>query len=133
MIINCDFVEGLTETIGLAIMVEVVLMVPNYGNSTLALQTGNLEVVMRNGKLGVNTSSPSNGILHVAGGDVYTSSGGNYFDAGFGNGQGTADYTTYNSNTSIYAEHNILTSGQFLAESDKRVKTSPSYRTTPKI
>ena len=93
-----------------------------YGNSTLALQTGNLEVVMRDGKLGVNTASPSNGILHVAGGDVYTSSGGNYFDASFGNGVGTMDYQTYNSNTSIYAEHNILTSGQFLAESDKRVK-----------
>ena len=93
-----------------------------YGNTTIALQTGDLEVVMKGGKLGVNTSAPTNGILHVAGNNLYTSSGGNYFDAGFGNGQGTSDYGAYDGLTSIYAEHNILTAGQFLAESDKRVK-----------
>ena len=93
-----------------------------YGNSTISLQTGNLEVVMRDGRFGVNTNAPTNGILHVAGNNIYSSSGGNYFDASFGNGQGTSDYGAYDGLTSIYAEHNILTAGQFLAESDKRVK-----------
>jgi hypothetical protein len=93
-----------------------------YGNSTISLQTGNLEVVMRDGRLGVNTNAPTNGILHVAGNNIYSSSGGNYFDASFSNGQGTSDYGAYDGLTSIYAEHNILTAGQFLAESDKRVK-----------
>ena len=37
------------------------------GNQTISLQTGNMEVVLRDGRMGVGTASPSNGRLHVSG------------------------------------------------------------------
>ena len=42
-----------------------------YGNQTIALQTGNMEVVLRDGRMGVGTASPTKGILHVAGNSAY--------------------------------------------------------------
>ena len=93
-----------------------------YGNQTLSLQTSNMEVVLRNGRMGVGTASPSNGRLHVAGNTNYTSGGGNYFDQSFGNGAGTGDYGTFTFNVSIYSENDLVVSGKIAAESDARIK-----------
>lgn len=92
------------------------------GNLTISLQTGNMEVVLRDGKMGVGTSAPSNGRLHVAGYSSYTSGGGNYFDANFGDGAGTSDFNPYTFNVSIYSENDLVVSGKIAAESDVRIK-----------
>ncbi|MGB1051942.1 MAG: tail fiber domain-containing protein [Chitinophagales bacterium] len=92
------------------------------GNQTISLQTGNMEVVLRDGRMGVGTASPSNGRLHVSGNTPYGSGGGNYFDQGFGNGQGTADYGPFTFNVSIYSENDLVVSGKIAAESDARIK-----------
>ena len=93
-----------------------------YGNQTISLQTGNMEVVLRDGRMGVGTASPSNGRLHVSGNTPYGSGGGNYFDQGFGNGQGTSDYGPFTFNVSIYSENDLVVSGKIAAESDARIK-----------
>jgi hypothetical protein len=92
------------------------------GNQTISLQTGNMEVVLRDGRMGVGTASPSNGRLHVSGNTPYGSGGGNYFDQGFGNGQGTSDYGPFTFNVSIYSENDLVVSGKIAAESDARIK-----------
>ena len=93
-----------------------------YGNQTISLQTGNMEVVLRDGRMGVGTASPSNGRLHVSGNTPYGSGGGNYFDQGFGNGQGTSDYGPFTFNVGIYSENDLVVSGKIAAESDARIK-----------
>ena len=93
-----------------------------YGNQTLALQTSNMEVVLRDGRMGVGTASPTNGRLHVSGNTAYNSGGGNYFDQGFGNGAGTNDYGPFTFNVSIYSENDLVVSGKIAAESDARIK-----------
>ena len=93
-----------------------------YGNATIALQTSTLEVVLKDGKLGVGTASPTRGRLHVSGNASYGSSGGNYFDQSFGNGAGTNDYGPFTFNVGIYCESDLVVAGKIAAESDARVK-----------
>ena len=91
-----------------------------HGNLTIALQTNNMEVVMRDGRVGINTSAPSKGVLHVAGGKLDYSGGGNYFS----NWTNTTvqSYGGGPQDISIYAERYIVTAYGFLAESDARIK-----------
>ena len=93
-----------------------------YGNSTISLQTPGIEMVLRDGRMGVGTASPSNGRLHVSGFTSYGSGNGNYFDQTFSNGQGTNDYGPFNFNVSIYTENDLVVSGKIAAESDARIK-----------
>ena len=91
-----------------------------YGFGTIALQTSAIEVVLRDGRVGINTPSPTRGVLHVAGSKVYNAAGGNYFSAGTGstiNGYGSG-----NQNISIYGDDFIVSGAGFMAESDARIK-----------
>ena len=79
-----------------------------YGLNTVALQTSNMEVVLKDSRVGINTSSPSKGVLHVAGNRSDYSGGGNFSDGGHCNDCGPYDYNGQNLNISIYAENDIV-------------------------
>ena len=93
-----------------------------YGLQTVALQTVNMEMVLRDGRVGINTASPSKGILHVAGNRLDWSNGGNFMDGSHCNDCGTYDYGGQNLNISIYAENDIVAGWKVLTESDARIK-----------
>jgi hypothetical protein len=90
-----------------------------YGLQTVALQTSNMEVVLRNGRMGVGTASPGKGKLHVAGWQNDYVSGGTYFSAGFG---GLSGFGPSGQDISIYGERHILAGWGLLTESDARIK-----------
>ncbi|HAB90548.1 MAG TPA: hypothetical protein DCF84_08425, partial [Bacteroidetes bacterium] len=90
-----------------------------YGYGTIALQTNNMEVVLRNGRMGVGTNSPTKGKLHVSGSDSYSAAGGGWFA---NNGGGTGTYGAYNFNVGIYCENDLIVSGFIATESDARLK-----------
>ena len=90
-----------------------------YGLQTVALQTNNMEVVLRNGRLGVGTASPGKGKLHVAGWQNDYVNAGTYFSAGFG---GLSGFGNGNQDISIYGERHILAGWGLLTESDARIK-----------
>jgi hypothetical protein len=79
--------------------------------------TAGQDLVVRNGRVGINTNTPSQGLLHVNG--YYSDPFGNftYYAVGpnTGNGAGT------NLNTSIFATHRVV-AGEFNAISDERIK-----------
>ena len=93
-----------------------------YGLNTVALQTSNMEVVLRDSRVGINTSSPSKGVLHVAGNRSDYSGGGNFSDGGHCNDCGPYDYNGQNLNISIYAENDIVAGWKLCTESDARIK-----------
>ena len=90
-----------------------------YGLQTVALQTSNMEVVLRDSRMGVGTPSPSKGRLHVAGWHWDYINAGTYFSAGFG---GLSPFGTGNHDISIYGERHILAGWGVLTESDARIK-----------
>ena len=74
------------------------------------------DLVVRGGRVGINTNTPSQGLLHVNG--YYSDPFGNfYFYANGTQGNGSAG----NLNTSIFATHRVV-AGEFNAFSDKRIK-----------
>lgn len=90
-----------------------------YGLNTVALQTSNMEVVLKDSRVGINTASPSKGRLHVASSMNDYINGGTYFSAGFG---GLSGFGTGNHEISIYGERHILAGWGLLTESDARIK-----------
>ena len=90
-----------------------------YGYGTIALQTNNIEVVLRDGKMGVGTASPTNGRLHVSGSDSYSATAGGWYA---NSGGGTGTYGAYNFNVGIYCENDLIVSGFIATESDARLK-----------
>jgi hypothetical protein len=90
-----------------------------FGNSTVALQTNNMEVVLRDSRMGVGTASPNKGRLHVAGWHWDYINAGTYFSAGFG---GLSGFGSDNHDISIYGERHILAGWGVLTESDARIK-----------
>ena len=91
-----------------------------YGNQTIALQTSNMEVVLRDGRMGVGTASPTKGILHVAGNSAYGNATAGWFA---NNAGGTGTYTNYPSfNVGIYCESDLIVGGFVATESDARLK-----------
>ncbi|HAB89857.1 MAG TPA: hypothetical protein DCF84_04915, partial [Bacteroidetes bacterium] len=91
-----------------------------YGYGTIALQTNDMEVVLRDGRMGVGTSSPTKGRLHVSGSSLY----GNATAGGFINSAGgTGVYTDYGAfDVGIYCESDLLVAGFVATESDARLK-----------
>lgn len=79
--------------------------------------TAGQDLVVRNGRVGINTNTPSQGLLHVNG--YYSDPFGNftYYAVGPNTGNGAAT----NLNTSIFATHRVV-AGEFNAISDKRIK-----------
>ena len=74
------------------------------------------DLVVRDGRVGINTTTPSQGLLHVNG--YYSDPFGNfYFYANGTQGNGSAG----DLNTSIFATHRVV-AGEFNAFSDKRIK-----------
>ena len=91
-----------------------------YGNQTISLQTGNMEVVLRDGRMGVGTASPTKGILHVAGNSAYGNATAGWFA---NNAGGTGTYSNYPSfNVGIYCESDLIVGGFVATESDARLK-----------
>ncbi|MGB2467355.1 MAG: tail fiber domain-containing protein, partial [Crocinitomicaceae bacterium] len=90
-----------------------------YGLNTIALQTSNMEVVLKDSRVGINTSSPSKGRLHVASSMNDYINEGTYFSAGF---VGLSPFGTGNHEISIYGERHILAGWGLLTESDARIK-----------
>jgi hypothetical protein len=80
-------------------------------------QTAGQDLVVRDGRVGINTNTPSQGLLHVNG----------YYDDPFGdftfyaNGSQGGPCCAGNVNTSIFATHRIV-AGEFNAISDGRIK-----------
>ena len=74
-------------------------------------------MVVRNGRVGINTNTPSQGLLHVNG--YYSDPFGNFTYYATGPNTGTAAGT--NLNTSIFATHRVV-AGEFNAISDARIK-----------
>jgi len=79
--------------------------------------TAGQDLVVRNGRVGINTNTPSQGLLHVNG--YYSDPFGNYTFYATGPNTGTGAAT--NLNTSIFATHRIV-AGEFNAISDSRIK-----------
>ncbi|MDG2506345.1 MAG: hypothetical protein P8M87_09355, partial [Crocinitomicaceae bacterium] len=79
--------------------------------------TNGQDLVVRNGRVGINTNTPSQGLLHVNG--YYSDPFGNFTYYATGPNTGTAAGT--NLNTSIFATHRIV-AGEFNAISDERIK-----------
>ena len=79
--------------------------------------TAGQDLVVRNGRVGINTNTPSQGLLHVNG----------YYPDPFGAftyyapGPDTGTGAPANLNTSIFATHRVV-AGEFNAISDERVK-----------
>ncbi|MEC7405951.1 MAG: tail fiber domain-containing protein, partial [Bacteroidota bacterium] len=90
-----------------------------FGYGTIALQTNDMEVVLRNGRMGVGTASPTKGKLHVSGSDSYGVTAGGWYANSFG---GTGTYGAYNFNVGIYCENDLIVSGFIATESDARLK-----------
>lgn len=80
--------------------------------------TAGQDLVVRNGRVGINTNTPSQGLLHVNG----------YYPDPFGAftyyapGPDTGTGAPANLNTSIFATHRVV-AGEFNAISDARIKT----------
>ena len=80
--------------------------------------TAGQDLVVRNGRVGINTNTPSQGLLHVNG----------YYPDPFGAftyyapGPDTGTGAPANLNTSIFATHRVV-AGEFNAISDARMKT----------
>jgi hypothetical protein len=79
--------------------------------------TAGQDLVVRNGRVGINTNTPSQGLLHVNG--YYADPFGNY--TFYATGPNTGTGTATNLNTSIFATHRIV-AGEFNAISDARIK-----------
>ena len=79
--------------------------------------TAGQDLVVRNGRVGINTNTPSQGLLHVNG--YYADPFGNFTYYATGPNTGTAAGT--NLNTSIFATHRVV-AGEFNAISDARIK-----------
>ena len=79
--------------------------------------TAGQDLVVRNGRVGINTNTPSQGLLHVNG--YYSDPFGNFTYYATGPNTGTAAGT--NLNTSIFATHRVV-AGEFNAISDARIK-----------
>ena len=79
--------------------------------------TNGQDLVVRNGRVGINTNTPSQGLLHVNG--YYSDPFGNFTYYATGPNTGTAAGT--NLNTSIFATHRIV-AGEFNAIYDERIK-----------
>ncbi len=79
--------------------------------------TAGQDLVVRNGRVGINTNTPSQGLLHVNG--YYSDPFGNY--TFYATGPNTGTGTATNLNTSIFATHRIV-AGEFNAISDARIK-----------
>ncbi|MDG2153213.1 MAG: hypothetical protein P8K10_04695 [Crocinitomicaceae bacterium] len=79
--------------------------------------TAGQDLVVRNGRVGINTNTPSQGLLHVNG--YYSDPFGNY--TFYATGPNTGTGTATNLNTSIFATHRIV-AGEFNAISDERIK-----------
>ena len=91
-----------------------------YGNQTISLQTGNMEVVLRDGRMGVGTASPTKGILHVSGNSAYGNATSGWFANNTG---GTGTYSNYPGfNVGIYCESDLIVGGFVATESDARLK-----------
>ena len=79
--------------------------------------TAGQDLVVRNGRVGINTNTPSQGLLHING--YYADPFGNFTYYATGPNTGTAAGT--NLNTSIFATHRVV-AGEFNAISDARIK-----------
>ena len=79
--------------------------------------TAGQDLVVRNGRVGINTNTPSQGLLHVNG--YYSDPFGNFTYYATGPNTGIAAGT--NLNTSIFATHRVV-AGEFNAISDARIK-----------
>ena len=79
--------------------------------------TAGQDLVVRDGRVGINTNTPSQGLLHVNG--YYSDPFGNY--TFYATGPNTGTGTATNLNTSIFATHRIV-AGEFNAISDERIK-----------
>ena len=79
--------------------------------------TAGQDLVVRNGRVGINTNTPSQGLLHVNG--YYADPFGNY--TFYATGPNTGIGAPANLNTSIFATHRIV-AGEFNAISDARIK-----------
>ena len=79
--------------------------------------TAGQDLVVRDGRVGINTNTPSQGLLHVNG--YYSDPFGNY--TFYATGPNTGTGTATNLNTSIFATHRIV-AGEFNAISDSRIK-----------
>ena len=90
-----------------------------YGLSTIAFQTANLEVVMRDGRLGINTASPSKGMVHISGSQNDYCNGGTHFNSGW---EHLSGWGASNQNISLYATNYIMSGNGILVESDARIK-----------
>ena len=80
--------------------------------------TSGQDLVVRNGRVGINTNTPSQGLLHVNG--YYPDPFGNY--TFYATGPNTGTGTATNLNTSIFATHRVV-AGEFNAISDARIKS----------
>ena len=78
-----------------------------------------MEVVLRNGRMGVGTASPTKGKLHVSGSESYGATAGGWYA---NSGGGTGTYGAYNFNVGIYCENDLIVSGFIATESDARLK-----------
>ena len=92
---------------------DAVFITTTDGNNATAGQ----DLVVRNGRVGINTNTPSQGLLHVNG--YYSDPFGNFTYYATGPNTGTAAGT--NLNTSIFATHRVV-AGEFNAISDARIK-----------
>jgi hypothetical protein len=79
--------------------------------------TAGQDLVVRNGRVGINTNTPSQGLLHVNG--YYADPFGNY--TFYATGPNTGTGAPANLNTSIFATHRVV-AGEFNAISDARIK-----------
>ena len=79
--------------------------------------TSGQDLVVRNGRVGINTNTPSQGLLHVNG--YYADPFGNY--TFYATGPNTGIGAPANLNTSIFATHRVV-AGEFNAISDARIK-----------
>ena len=81
-----------------------------------------MEVVLRDGRMGVGTASPSKGILHVSGNSAYGNAAYGWY-ANNATNPGTGTYTNYGGfNVGIYCESDLIVSGFIATESDARLK-----------
>ena len=79
--------------------------------------TAGQDLVVRNGRVGINTNTPSQGLLHVNG--YYSDPFGAF--TFFATGPNTGTGAPANLNTSVFATHRIV-AGEFNAISDARIK-----------
>jgi len=89
--------------------------------------TAGQDLVVRNGRVGINTNTPSQGLLHVNG--YYSDPFGAFTFYATGPNFGTAGPA--NLNTSIFATHRVV-AGEFNAISDARIKNIDGTSDTKK-